>query len=170
MISVDTEVIRQIVSVCSTANESINEAVDALNRVTSHNDWNCKERDTINEYTSQNKIKIRALQERSRNFLSVLTSVSYDFENAENSIGDMFSSLEGLLGGIIAIPIVKPASEVIQENSTYTDSNMWPSNILSKLQDTINHSLIKQNPLVNYSLSRLFDSISICNFSDINLG
>ena len=106
MILIDTEIMRQLVSICSSAARSIDEAVDSLNRVTMHNDWGCRERESINESTNRNKTLIRALQEKSRSFLNALTLVSQDFENAENSISDMFSSLESIIGSAIAIPTV----------------------------------------------------------------
>ena len=190
MISIDTEIMRQLVSACSAANDSIDEAVDILNRVTSHNDWGCKERDSINEYTAQNKARIRALQEKSRSFLSVLTSVSHDFENAENSISDMFSTLEGLLGNLIAIPTVGPTAPI----ATNVTMPAWNP---SKLQDIISsifpqtigtptigpinqteyfpdgsfgYAIMTADPLSNYSASNLTSDIAVCNFNDINLG
>lgn len=134
MISIDTEIMRQLVSACSAANDSINEAVDVLNRVTTHNDWGCKERDSINEYTNQNKNRIRVLQEKSRSFLNALTLVSHDFEDAETSISDMFSSLESILGSVIAIPI---AGSVVINNGN-SDGSTWPTQFPSNFHNIFN--------------------------------
>ena len=144
MISIDTEIMRQLVSACSAANDSINEAVDVLNRVTAHNDWGCKERNSINEYTNQNKVRIRALQEKSKSFLSTLTQVSHDFENAETSISDMFSSLESLLGGVIAIPIT--GGGLINTGTWGGNAPQIPSNFQNIFNDFFGNSITPIKP------------------------
>lgn len=190
MILIDTEIMRQLVFACSAANDSINEAVDVLERLTTHNDWGCKERDSINEYTNQNKIRIRALQEKSRNFLEALTLVSHDFENAESSISDMFSSLEALLGGAIAIPII---GEYVN-TGTWNDGT-WPpqapSNFRNIFYDFFSNNTLENGPgyqvfhydedgnllyaarstplsLEKYEVNNLTAIPMVCNFSDLS--
>lgn len=186
MISIDTEIMRQLASACSAANDSIDEAVDILNRVTSHNDWGCKERDSINEYTNQNKAKIRALQEKSRGFLSVLTSVSHDFENAESSISDMFSSLESVLGDVIsnATAWTHTTSDWHQGRPSVFDNIISDitaispgGNILNSYDHfvynedgTILYGIKSGDPLANYSVRNLSSAIAVCNFDDLTLG
>ena len=180
MISIDTEIMRQLVSACSAANDSINEAVDVLNRVTTHNDWGCKERDSINEYTNQNKNRIRVLQEKSRSFLNALTLVSQDFEGAETSISDMFSSLEGILGSVIAIPITgRPIN-------TGTWGQIPTANpVVGSITDWIKQNGLTKPPvavidngppggisnwLEQHELTTISNPISVCSFDDIKLG
>ena len=180
MISIDTEIMRQLVLACSAANDSINDAVDVLNRVTSHNDWGCKERNSINEYTNQNKVRIRALQEKSKSFLNTLTAVSHDFENAETSISDMFSSLEGLLGSVIAIPITGGPintgtwGQIPQTNPVVSGIVDWIK------QTGLNNAPVAvvdsgppggiENWLDQHELTTISDPISVCSFDDIKLG
>lgn len=181
MISIDTVILRQLVSACSAANESINDAVDALNRVTIHNDWNCKERDSINEYTNQNKIKIRSLQEKSKSFLNTLTLVSHDFENAEASISDMFSSLDGILGSVIAIPL----TEGPINTETWVQQTPQRNPVFGSVVDWIKEQNVWTNPpavivdngpsggianwLDHHELTTISDPISVCFFDDIKL-
>lgn len=102
MISIDTDIMKELVRATSTANDAIDEAVEVLNKITIHNDWGCKEKNSINNYTTSNKNKIKTLQEHSRSFLSILSSVSAEFENSENRIKDMFQSVESLLGKVFS--------------------------------------------------------------------
>lgn len=109
MISIDTDIMKELVRATSTANDAIDEAVEVLNKITIHNDWGCKEKNSINNYTTSNKNKIKTLQEHSRSFLSILSSVSAEFENSENRIKDMFQSVEGLLGKVFSTIAGGPA-------------------------------------------------------------
>ena len=104
MISIDTDVMKQLVHTTASVNEAIDVAVDALNKITVHNDWGCKEKNSINNYTTSNKNKIKNLQENSRAFLNVLSGVSADFETTENNIKDLFQGVEGLLSKIFSVP------------------------------------------------------------------
>jgi hypothetical protein len=100
---------KQLLQTTASANDAIDTAVDALNKITIHNDWGCKEKNSINNYTTSNKNKVKNLQEHSRSFLNVLSSVSADFETSENKIKDMFQSIEGLLGKVFSTITGTPA-------------------------------------------------------------
>ena len=70
MISIDTSIMRNLVIASTNANNAITDAMEVLNRISTHNDWACKEKDAINEYTNTNKNRIRQLQENSSSFLN----------------------------------------------------------------------------------------------------
>ena len=63
MISIDTDMLRQLAAAAKEANEAIENATLRLTAITEHRDWGCKEKNTINEYTVNNKKKIRILQD-----------------------------------------------------------------------------------------------------------
>lgn len=177
MISIDTALLRELVSASSVANDAIDNAVDALNRVSTHNDWGCKEKYAINEYAITNRNKIKQLQENSREFLNVITQVSNEFETSENSIIDLFSSVESLLSGMLSIPV-----SVVTNGHTHTGTNQLGfaenfADIISKWQKSIEWKPIDDiavpicaNPFETYTRNSLTDAISVCNFEDINLG
>lgn len=80
MISIDTDMLRQLAAAAKEANEAIENATLRLTAITEHRDWGCKEKNTINEYTVNNKKKIRILQDNSSSFLSVLNDVVNDLK------------------------------------------------------------------------------------------
>lgn len=129
VIDIDTLIFKGLVSAASVANDAIDNAVDALNRVSTHNDWGCKEKTAINEYAITNKNKIKKLQENSRGFLNVITQVSNEFETSENSILDMFSSVEILLSGALGI-----SAATIINGRTHTGHNQM-SDIVGVAQE-----------------------------------
>lgn len=101
MISIDTDVLRQLVSTATNANNAIDDAVEVLNQITVHNDWACKERKVINEYTIKNKQLIKEIQENSSRFLNVLSSVASEFDGAEKTIIDLFQDIESVIAGVL---------------------------------------------------------------------
>ena len=175
-----------------TANNAIDNAVDALNRVSTHNDWGCKEKYAINEYAITNRNKIKQLQENSRGFLNVITQVSNEFETSENSIIDLFSSVESLLSGMLSIPV-----SIVANGNTHTGTN---AGIISgnfeeifrdfskrlfandggnvgyietpdHLKDIgIYYMGVKADSMGSYTANNLTEPIAVCNFEDINLG
>ena len=192
MISIDTALLRELVSASSVANNAIDNAVDALNRVSTHNDWGCKEKYAINEYAITNRNKIKQLQENSRGFLNVITQVSNEFETSENSIIDLFSSVESLLSGMLSIPV-----SIVANGNTHTGTN---AGIISgnfeeifrdfskrlfandggnvgyietpdHLKDIgIYYMGVKADSMGSYTANNLTEPIAVCNFEDINLG
>lgn len=101
MISIDTDVMRQLVSTAANANNAIDDAVEVLNQITVHNDWACKERKVINEYTIKNKQLIKEIQENSSCFLNILSSVASEFDGAEKTIIDLFQDIESVIAGVL---------------------------------------------------------------------
>ncbi len=159
MISIDTDLMKQLVSASSAANAEIDKAAASLNRVATHYDWECREKVIINNFTEQNKKTARRLQENSRSFLNTLTGVAAEFENSENSINNMFPGLEAIIGSVAAVigtsqsPIF-PASKIqkmIKEASKIFQVDSWNEKI------------------TNYEIENFDSPIAICRFSDFDL-
>lgn len=172
MILIDTDIMRQLVRAAASANESINVAVDALNSITTHNDWGCKEKYSINEYTTNNKNKVRIIQENSRRFLSVITDVSTDFENTEENISNMFSSVESILANVIGIT---PIATVINGTNTRTHTgDMYKQPYNGQFAQLV-QQVLKDNPIDDktsfhsFESNNIFKPISICKFDDLDL-
>lgn len=147
MISIDTKLMRDLVAAANTANTNITTAMELLTSISSHQDWACKEKDAINDYSTNNKNKIRALHQDSQAFLQTISSVAEEFETTENSISDMFSGVESLLAGImsvtsgIASTILGPGGQLgsikdIISEPTHTGNN-HPVPGMRKLWDVI---------------------------------
>ena len=55
-LSIDPENLKSVAQNAQRVNADIDSAMQLLNQISAHNDWNCKERKQLNEYTVQNKI------------------------------------------------------------------------------------------------------------------
>jgi hypothetical protein len=151
MISVDTDVLKQLASLARTSNDEINAAVSVLNQVTTHNDWGCKERTQINEYITENKTKMKRIQESSSSFFKVITDMSNEFESVEKGLPSLISDVDSILGDIISIPTIsssgigKKTSEILSKlGNTKTDTGSTSTGgVLSGLTSAINTVLFK---------------------------
>ena len=102
MIVIDTDILKQLVSAASSANQSISEAVNELNRIVSHDDWACKERTRINDYTVSNANRIKAIQNNANSFLSALSTVLGEFESTEDSISSLISGVDSTIADVLS--------------------------------------------------------------------
>lgn len=105
MILIDTEVIKQLSAAAQSATAELESASQILSQITTHNDWGCKERETINAYIINNRKKMQDLMESSKNFTGALGQIAEEFVNTENSISDMFAGVENILRPILSIPV-----------------------------------------------------------------
>lgn len=157
MISIDTTVMRDLVAVTKSANEAISNATDLLDRISTHNDWACKEKNAINDYTITNRKQIHTIQEDFAAFLNAISAATAEIEDSENSIADMFSSVESLLANILSI-----APTIISGPAhTGTPAPGAPQPLLSVIKDC--------GPLKDV-FRNLIAPVPICKFTDIDLG
>ena len=79
-LSIDPENLKSVAQNAQRVNADIDSAMQLLNQISAHNDWNCKERKQLNEYTVQNKNKIRILKENSDEpYADILAKNIYSF-------------------------------------------------------------------------------------------
>ena len=174
MISIDTAIMRELVTASATANNAITDAMDVLNRISAHNDWACKEKDAINQYTIANKNRIRQLQENSASFLSAIAGAAAEFEQTETSISDMFSSVETILSNVLSIGTAATSvvGGLLQPGVPIADS---PSGFTSIMQNVLK-DIVPQtrqdgyNPFEAFITNNIAEPIALCNFADIDLG
>ncbi|MCM1244432.1 MAG: hypothetical protein NC293_02170 [Roseburia sp.] len=134
MIVIDTSLLRQLASTAKSTNEEIGEAVNLLQQVATHNNWGCAERHQINEFTQQNKNKIRQIQEAGTNFYHTILSVSNDFESLEKQFPSMFNEVDSVLGNILSISI--PGSAVLMSSNMTKMVKKILSNVSGKQSNT----------------------------------
>ncbi|MBO5869588.1 MAG: hypothetical protein J6Q89_02445 [Clostridia bacterium] len=187
MISIDTTIMRDLVTASTTANNAITDAMEVLSRITAHNDWACKEKDAINEYTYTNKTKICQLQEHSRSFLTAISGAAAEFDGAETSISDMFSSVESLISNIFSIAsgVVADVVDGIPQHTTPPTGFL--NNFSDIISDIIKDILPQQsqpsvvdlwgqtaqnfhNAFDSFIVNNVTEPIPICHFPDIDLG
>lgn len=103
MISVDTDILVQLSQTAQKAAGQLASASDILNQITTHDDWGCKERETINSDIQANRNKMLSLKDDTSNFVTVLVQITHQFIETEGGISDMFESVEGLLAKVLAV-------------------------------------------------------------------
>lgn len=106
-IAYDVTVMQELVRACDEANSELEKAQNLIREVHSHNDWTCKEKDAIDELMSQCRNMIKRMNEQQRSFLEAVRQVAGELETAENSVSRLFSGVEDLLSGILAIPVLE---------------------------------------------------------------
>ena len=103
IIDVNPQTITEIAQTIANAYGEVEEAARILTSITEHNNWNCKERDAINEYTHSNAQEILKISEKSGNFANVMKMVAETFATDEKNISEMFTSVESVIGSILSI-------------------------------------------------------------------
>ena len=88
IIDVNPQTITGIAQTIANAYGEVEEAVRILTSITEHNNWNCKERDAINDYTRSNAQEILKISEKSGNFANVMKTVAENFTTDEKNISE----------------------------------------------------------------------------------
>lgn len=112
MINLDTERLEGLLGRLSGAAFRMDEAAQLLMQVTTHEDWGCPERHTINDFILRNRSEMQRAQADGHSFLAASRASAQSFLEAEQSIGALFETLEGLLSGILADPVGKVGGNV----------------------------------------------------------
>lgn len=102
MISIDTDALIQAAQAARSAASQLQTASELLNRITTHDDWGCRERVTINEYIQSSRNMMNHLEISVMSFMDIITQVAREFVEAECGISDMFEGVESLLGNILS--------------------------------------------------------------------
>ncbi|MBR2701868.1 MAG: hypothetical protein IKE77_07280 [Erysipelotrichaceae bacterium] len=103
VLNIDTDVLRNSVSIAERANNEISEAMNLLNQITIHNDWICPQRDEINNYTMMNRERIRVIQNNSASFYSAIKESSNIFDETERENMNAHNNLDGIIARILSI-------------------------------------------------------------------
>ena len=103
MISIDSDVLRSLTAVADTASQEMTSGAEKLNQVTVHDDWNCAERDIINEHIVTMKQKTKALQNKTQSFLDLLRTTADRFDAADSSINLSFVNLQKTISDSMSI-------------------------------------------------------------------
>lgn len=102
-LDIDTDELRTLTTTALRTNDSITEAMNLLNQVATHNDWNCPQRDQINTNTLNNRLKAQMIQGNSAAFYSAIKSASDEFDQAEQNLVNRQSGLDDVIGRVASI-------------------------------------------------------------------
>ncbi len=148
IISIDTDVLSEVASLARSINEEINQISEIMQRVTIHEDWNCKERDAINDAITNNRKAQANLQEMSESFSGTLTSISERFLEAERDLPSKFQHLDSMIGSALSV----------------VDKIRNSDNISSGIVREIRADIKLTDSMECYELESLTDNINICGF------
>lgn len=113
IIDINPDTMTQIASSISGAHDAVEQASSILHSITTHQDWNCKERDTINEDIIANAKTVLNINERMTHFGNVMRTVAEQFVTDESSISAMFENVDTIIGGLLTIePVGQPKTNV----------------------------------------------------------
>lgn len=105
MISYDPETMKALVAACQTANDQLQKAQSLLDRIQSHGNWTCKEKNAIDERIGECRKQIGRLGERQLSFLQAVKQAEEDFCGAQRRVSGLFDGVDELLGRILSIPV-----------------------------------------------------------------
>ena len=152
IISIDTEVLSSVASLARSINEEISQISEIMKRVTTHDDWNCKERDSINDAITNNRNAQVNLQEISEDFARSLTSISEQFLEAERSLPSKFQHIDSLIGQAASI------------NGNLNSNKNVSDGFVRVICDDIKLT----NSMECYELESMTDNINICKFDQFS--
>ena len=84
IVSIDTQTVSEISQDSINVSAEVTAAFECLAPVVEHNDWNCRERDTINEMITTIKQFSQELKENAETFSSSLQQTASSFNELEN--------------------------------------------------------------------------------------
>ena len=125
---IDTDELNALAGTASSANDLISEALQTLQSVTTHNDWQCAERTRINNYILQNRQMASTLQQNAAAFyqaISKAAELAYQSEQSylqkQNELDDLVGRIENVVPGISqtgsvdggAVPLISDFKNVV---------------------------------------------------------
>lgn len=103
ILEIDTDVLRQTVSMARHTNDAITDALNLLNQVVIHEEWNVDERRVLNQYTLDNRATAKNLQQNSTSFYHAIEQTSQLFLEAEQESIREINTLEPLISSIASV-------------------------------------------------------------------
>ena len=163
---VETDSLDAIVSCLNKANVDVNSCVTTLKSVTSHNDWNCKERDQINQMLEGVKSKCTVFANEFVDY-SVRVKRESDFYSElvreENKRGmEVDSDISELMALLSGTNIDSGTQTAVIANNTQS--------IIERIKDTHLNSWTGLPRFQRNSLYNFDKPISISNFNMIYKG
>lgn len=111
LIDINTEELQQYVQIARQANEALTQAASLLNSVVEHNDWQCPEREAINQNTARNRADSMRLQEDAEKFYTAIVQASEDFLRAESEVNQNINGVDELIARFLSLVPSETASD-----------------------------------------------------------
>lgn len=99
----DLSLLSQYISISSQAKEAIENANSAIKSVVSHSEWNCAERDYINQLLLKNRSDIGKLYIHITDLAQAIGDANSVFTSMENEILNMFDGVDNLIQDLLVM-------------------------------------------------------------------
>ena len=153
IISIDTDLMHSMSGYADCVNEEIDTCMTYLSKVVEHNDWNCKERDAINDSITEVKMESRRLKEKVEEFANIIRQIADRFNMFENSAITQTQNLEVLLGSSLAVT---------------TGESPAAKGQLSAIAGSMSDKVTATDRMSNYTIANLTGDVQVCEYSTIN--
>ena len=168
MISIDSDILRSVKASAAAAAEGITSGVQKLQSVTTHDDWNCAERDTINDQILSAKKSAETLYERTQSYLELIQRTADKFDEVDYSITQSFQNVHDSLSKALSIktPCVYRINTDIQFPviSDIRLTKIWSKKFLELIEP---HKHWVGSKCYNV-ISNMDKPISVCKYSDVD--
>lgn len=154
-IIIDTSLMQQMANIALRAATSMEEAMKSAEAVTEHNDWNCVERDFINENILKIKKNNHKINENMALFSSKINELAEKFNDFDHSLMAKFSNFDSSIGNMMRIEDAK---------KIFRKTGYIPENFNSKYLQVVGGDG-SQN-WRNFNFSSIDKPISVVDFSD----
>lgn len=156
IISIDTQKMGAIVAAANDVCVEIDACVSALLPVVEHNDWNCKERDAINDGITAVKGHVRQLQETTTSFANMVQRTADMFDAFELAVPNRYQALDTVLGTVFSESCAAPTTSC-QTGALGTE-----------IASTIAQDFRVDGGLANNAIGNLTTPIQLCEFSTVD--
>lgn len=156
IISIDIDEMQEISNTLQLAKEKIDESANIVSRIVEHNNWNCRERDTINQRIYSIKSQQKNMQEKFGTFAEKIKISAAQFSEIDTKTLTAFRDLDALFSQILSV-------------STATASN---NNRTTQFGETISNikKINVNDGFSSYAIGGICDPIRVCKFSSILFG
>lgn len=151
IISINTDTINQMAAAVNSANQELENCAAVLSTVMEHNDWNCLERDAINESIRTLKAKAAKLEEDMGRFAGAMRQAAQDFNDLEQSLPAQFQHMDTVLAQLNGIP---------------SGGTAGVNSVTAGVAQTAAAEVTTVSRLESYSVGSLSEDIQVCRFAD----
>lgn len=103
IIKIDTDTLREVTNCARSATEMVDEATALMQRVVIHEDWTCRERDIINEYTMENRRRVQELQSFAGSLYQAVAASLAEFEALQEQTAASFGGVDGEIAAVLSL-------------------------------------------------------------------
>lgn len=153
IISVDIDEMAEISNTLQFAKEKIDESANIVSHIVEHNNWNCRERDTINQKIYSIKSQQKNMQEKFEIFAEKIKISATQFSEIDSKTLTAFRNLDALFSQILSIPAVSTSNDTRAVIIGETINNIKNINV--------------NDGFSSYAIGGICDPIRVCKFSSI---